>query len=53
MRRVKVLVGCCWGLEWEWERFVEEEDGEMVEGWVVVSIGSGTIVFVFFPFFFL
>ena len=27
MRRVKVLVGCCWGLEWEWERFVEEEDG--------------------------
>lgn len=43
----------CWVFEWEAERFLEEDDGGAVEGWDVMSMGSGIIVFVFFLFFFL
>ena len=36
--------------EWEAERFLEEDDGGAAEGWDVMSMGSGAIVFVFFRF---
>lgn len=46
-RRVRVLVGCCF--EWEWDRFLLDWDGGAVEEFsVVVSIGSGAIVLMFF-----
>lgn len=43
-RRVRVLAGCCWGFEEEWDRFLLGWDaGGAVEGWVVMSMGSGAI----------
>ena len=49
LRRVTVLVGCCWGFEWDWDRFLEDWGGAAAErGSVVVSMGSGAIVLMFF-----
>jgi hypothetical protein len=44
---VRVLVGCCWGFEWECDRFLEGGGGTAGLS-VVISMGPGAIVFVCF-----